>query len=85
MNETFNSTMRGFGVKSLNKSTSVKHLDTSSLMSPLKGMQKSASGFFSPKGVDELALKKAKQREAKVMIGLLKSEEIRSLKINAQE
>lgn len=40
-------------------------------------MKTSASGFFTPvKGQD--AVKKSKIREAKVMIGLLKNEEIRS-------
>jgi hypothetical protein len=61
------------------------------LSSPLKGgnsmMKTSCSGFFSlraSKNQDD-AVKKTKMREAKVMIGLLKGEEIRSEKIQQQD
>ena len=80
MNETFNSTMKGFGIKSLNQSHSLRQLDQS-IMSPSmprnQMMKTSASGFFTPSKTHD-DVKKTKIREAKVMIGLLRNEEIRS-------
>lgn len=46
-------------------------------------MRTSTSGFFSMKADDQL--QKSKMREAKVMIGLLRNEEIRSVKIKQQD
>jgi hypothetical protein len=47
-------------------------------------MKTSASGFFTPSQMSD-DVKKTKIREAKVMIGLLKNEEIRSQQVKEQD
>jgi hypothetical protein len=76
----------------MEQSMSVRNLKDRSLMSPTIGskstmMKTTTSGFFSTKDQALAAetLKKTKMREAKMMLGLLKNEEIRSNKVHKQD